>query len=817
MNDKSIHKALTLNIQTQNYDMDPRSRNILIVYKVYYKVMTSVVNPNFLLSSPKDQTLIWQANEKNSTVIIPKPIPWECLTQSKEWNFKQLLAPKPIEQPKLLSITEDGQGNVQINFEPRKENLTRSYSARSSNSFLEIRTPSRKSNVQSNINLEEVDYSSTIPDLRYTRTEQNIQNSPDRSPTYSQMVSPNDEPSQLLMMTTENVFQIDKEYLRNEAKSEEHIEKTKWFFSKLSKEQREKFKNQWYQTMETMEMNIQMFTYFDIYAANNQINYPFAKINMFQKKWKSNTTSEKKIVSTHPPLEEIKLKAQGVEIIASHFKQISSNEDENRITKLKDIKGIQQQNNFTNQMLGAISSQLNRIEGKSLTNNYKPENEKDKKFENDKKYENLLFKPTKPLKLGGNRNNDELVKILTKKLAGMDVKDPSSSKDQVNFLSGSETRISVSETLIQNLEASEQEEEQINKLKTWHQRSKFFYQRPTPPDLQFEEKQTKQNSYNNCDIYSWNIDGLSKHEILIVIRQMQMAETAYLTESDDHNAAQLLLTGFTGTLKFWWENFLTEKESFYVSNSINDEGEQDAVLKLVYAITKHFIGDPNVFAERNYEVLQNLRCRTLSDFRWYHDVFLAKLMSKEDARASFWKEKFLYGLPRALNEKVQESLRERNNGTIPYEDLTYGDLISEVKKEGLKLCTQLKLQYQVKKDLKASKKDLGSFCAQYGISMPIPPSQILKKQKPYREIPYKHNKKFKKFKKSKQKENEQKQKFHKKQNKKEVRCFKCGQKGHIAPNCKNKVNVLSDKEEEYYSENNTSSSDSDKSQTDTEK
>ena len=174
-----------------------------------------------------------------------------------------------------------------------------------------------------------------------------------------------------------------------------------------------------------------------------------------------------------------------------------------------------------------------------------------------------------------------------------------------------------------------------------------------------------------------------------------MAATAYLTESDDHNVGQLLLTGFTNTLKYWWENFLTEQERFYVSNSINEDGEQDDVLKLVYAITKHFVGDPYVFAERKSEVLQNLKCRTLSDFKWYHDVFLAKLMSKGDARASFWKENFLYGLPRALNEKFQESLRERNNGTISYEDLTYGDLISEVKKEGFKLCTQLKLQYQV--------------------------------------------------------------------------------------------------------------------------
>ena len=95
-------------------------------------------------------------------------------------------------------------------------------------------------------------------------------------------------------------------------------------------------------------MIIPMFTYFDIYAANNQINYPFPKTNMFQKEWKSNTTSEKKIVSTHPPLEEIKIKAQDVEIIASPFKHISSNEDDNRTTKLKDIKSIQQQNKFRN-------------------------------------------------------------------------------------------------------------------------------------------------------------------------------------------------------------------------------------------------------------------------------------------------------------------------------------------------------------------------------------------------------------------------------------------------------------------------------------
>ena len=247
------------------------------------------------------------------------------------------------------------------------------------------------------------------------------------------------------MMTAENIFEIDKEYLRKEAKYEEHIEKSKWSFSKLTNEQREKFRSQWYQTMETMEMNIPMFTYFDIYAANNQIKYHFAKINMFQKEWKSNTISEKKIVSTHPPLEEIKFKAQGIEIIASPFKHISSNEDENRGTKLKDIKGIQQQNNFTNQILRTISTQLNRMESKNFTKNYKP-----KKEEKKIKQDNPLFKPIKPLKLGGNRNNDDLIKNLTQNLSSIEIKDPSSSK-QVNFLSGSETSSIVCGQLIENI------------------------------------------------------------------------------------------------------------------------------------------------------------------------------------------------------------------------------------------------------------------------------------------------------------------------------------------------------------------------------
>ena len=82
----------------------------------------------------------------------------------------------------------------------------------------------------------------------------------------------------------------------------------------------------------------------------------------------------------------------------------------------------------------------------------------------------------------------------------------------------------------------------------------------------------------------------------------------------------------------------------------------------------------------------------------------------------------------------------------------------KLKRKVLSCVLNLSFNIKLKKDLKAFKKDLGSFCAQYGITMPIPPSQMLKKQKPYKETPYKKFKKFKKDTKKfkSQKSNEQK-------------------------------------------------------------
>jgi hypothetical protein len=67
-------------------------------------------------------------------------------------------------------------------------------------------------------------------------------------------------------------------------------------------------------------------------------------------------------------------------------------------------------------------------------------------------------------------------------------------------------------------------------------------------------------------------------------------------------------------------------------------------------------------------------------------------MLREDSNQPFWKEKFLVGLPILLGEKVINKIKNTFiTKTIPYDQLTYGELVSFTQKEGLKICQDLKL------------------------------------------------------------------------------------------------------------------------------
>ena len=77
----------------------------------------------------------------------------------------------------------------------------------------------------------------------------------------------------------------------------------------------------------------------------------------------------------------------------------------------------------------------------------------------------------------------------------------------------------------------EEQDPQINRIAhKFKQQTKTrnYYPRPTPPDLQYEERsQIVQSKYDGDDIYEWNIDGVSDHQVLNILQEMIMTSTAY--------------------------------------------------------------------------------------------------------------------------------------------------------------------------------------------------------------------------------------------------------------------------------------------------
>ncbi|CAN7000947.1 unnamed protein product [Brassica oleracea var. botrytis] len=195
-----------------------------------------------------------------------------------------------------------------------------------------------------------------------------------------------------------------------------------------------------------------------------------------------------------------------------------------------------------------------------------------------------------------------------------------------------------------------------------------------------------------------------------LLQEMGMAAMAYKAKgNDDNQSCVLLVVGFNGALRYWWDNSLDSVTRESIINHTetrtieNTEGDleqvetQNAVEVLIHTITMHFIGNPKEELESKKIILTNLRCPTLGDFKWYKDVFVTNIFQRNDCTQAFWKERFIAGLPTYFAERVTNKLKEYSVGQpIPSNSITYGQLFAFIKKEGLAICQEHKIKGEMK-------------------------------------------------------------------------------------------------------------------------
>jgi len=120
--------------------------------------------------------------------------------------------------------------------------------------------------------------------------------------------------------------------------------------------------------------------------------------------------------------------------------------------------------------------------------------------------------------------------------------------------------------------------------------------------VQSKERNTRtQSSYDGMSISKWNLDEQSDHNVTIMLEAMLMAATTFRTTGNtDRQVTHILMAGFLGQLKGWWDNYLSLDQRLEIMNSQKEEnGElvEDATNVLIYSILKAFIGEPDQLQE----------------------------------------------------------------------------------------------------------------------------------------------------------------------------------------------------------------------------
>ncbi|KAH1202491.1 polyprotein [Glycine max] len=808
--DRNILDSLFLNIHFHGLDMKEGSIPAALIYRIQYKVMNTCAS-RVLLKPQKGETTLFITDMTKANVSLPRKIKWDEVTLPERWVMDKATSSIPRPAPTIEHIKQDNSGKVEITFNRRNsfsskieasrseyESARRSFSVRTRSIPVGL-TRSESHNQFPTVNLQGLDTTSSIPRTTYNQEQEDDQKSI-QSPTYSSM-EPYDET------------------LRKDFYSPENEPQRRWFFQHYKGTNRKQIQDKFYEFVERVKINVLFFDWFHAYAIRKNIDYPWKQDIIGDPTTNVITNWQVKdgelIQSELPPATQYQLPnikdSNNKPVMAIPFKTKDVNEE---VTS-RDIKSLMEQANYTNKYLQAI--------GETIKTKVVPKQKSIEETSPKIPIEKPLFKPfkvsekakrkirelrkTKSLIEGVGDNHSELLNKIGSLLKVIP-DTPQASENTSKMVTRSTSKLInvINEDSDQNsdntTEIGSVSEKNINPInsKHWKTPSKLYYQRPTAPDLLLEERgENNFKSFSANNIYEWNIDAQTEYNIMNTLQHMTMVATAYQTshECSEETIIDILVAGFSGQLKGWWDNYLTNEEKSKIYSAVktdlngkvitNDDDKEipDAVNTLIFTIAQHFIGDPSLWKDRSAELLSNLKCRTLADFRWYRDTFLTRVYTREDSQQPFWKEKFLAGLPRSLGDKVRDKIRSQSaNGDIPYESLSYGQLISYVQKVALKICQDDKIQRQLAKEKAQTKRDLGSFCEQFGL--PACPKQK-KKQSSKKEIHENkpvNTKRFPRRRYSHKPSTSRGMENPRQKTKSKITCYNCGKQGHISKYCR---------------------------------
>ena len=358
LRDKTILDSLILQIKTHNYKMKKGALPMVVIYRIYFKLMQSAFGSKAYKIDRKGQTQLIQTDYTRANVSIPKMIHWNQVNLPEQWELDNPIPKEPIQNSEPSNIVQHPEGKVTIQFQrksfeiPRRPLELRSISSSrksiDSNPLIRKKSFQRigeSSSIPPPINIQPslsgvnstVGITRPVYDPR-TDDEEIIE------PTES-MIGEQEDPEFNII---EKPFEINKVVLNDEFNSPKNQDLKLWYFNNFSNHAKN-IKEEYFQFMKDNGFQLYFFEWFEEYYLKPK------QIHVIDNCFKWQLTEGQVIESNHPPLASLRQIHKNKDIKMTPFK--ISNEEEGT-----GFKKVIEQNNFTNQHLHTIGKQLDRME-----------------------------------------------------------------------------------------------------------------------------------------------------------------------------------------------------------------------------------------------------------------------------------------------------------------------------------------------------------------------------------------------------------------------------------------------------------------------
>ena len=88
--DPNILDTMTLNVKTKNMNRKLGTKDLAVIYRVYYKLIKTTIALKAINSSPKVVTVLMESNQEHSTTFVPRMLKWNEILSDESWKFESI-------------------------------------------------------------------------------------------------------------------------------------------------------------------------------------------------------------------------------------------------------------------------------------------------------------------------------------------------------------------------------------------------------------------------------------------------------------------------------------------------------------------------------------------------------------------------------------------------------------------------------------------------------------------------------------------------------------------------------------------------------